>query len=172
MATRRAVAGSLGLVCAAWLASARVSAGEAEQAVLAAQDKRVAATLAADIAALDAMMTDELSYTHSSAVVETKAEFLDALKTGKYRYQSMQFDERRVRLHGDAAIVSGTCSVRVLVNGSELALKLRFTELYVKRDAAWKMALWHSTRVPDATPAASPRERSRSAPSRDKLVNV
>jgi hypothetical protein len=55
MATRRQVAASLGLVSVAWLSAARASAGEAEQAVLAAQDKRVAATLAGDLATLDAM---------------------------------------------------------------------------------------------------------------------
>ena len=66
----------------------------------------------------------------------------------------MTFDDRRVRLHGDAtAIVSGTCRVQVTSSGRDLDLRLRFTELYVKQAGAWKMALWQSTRVPDATPS-------------------
>ena len=134
-------------------AGARASAGEAEQAVLAAQDKRIAATVAADVAQLGGMMTDDLSYTHSNAVVETRADFLDGLKTGKYRYRSTSFDERGVRLHGDAtAIVSGTCRVQGTTGGRDFEVKLRFTELYVKQGGAWKMALWQSTRVPDPAP--------------------
>jgi hypothetical protein len=133
-------------------AGANASAGEVEQAVIAAQDRRVAATLAADLTLLDGMMTDDVSYIHSNAVAETKAEFLDALKSGKYRYKSMSFDERKVRLLGAAAAVSGTCRVQVTSGGRELDVRLRFTELYVKQADAWKMALWQSTRVPDPAP--------------------
>jgi ketosteroid isomerase-like protein len=62
----------------------------------------------------------------------------------------MAFDERRVRLHGDAtAIVSGTTRVQVVTGGRDIEVKLRFTELYVKDKGGWKMALWQSTRVPD-----------------------
>lgn len=149
MTTRWLVAG----VLVALSAGTSAAAGEAEQAVLAAHDKRVAATVAADLALLGGMMTDDLTYTHSSAVVDTKAELLEGLKTGKYRYRSVTFDDRRVRLYGDAtAVVSGTCRVQVTSAGREIDVKLRFTELYVKQAGAWKMALWQSTRVPDPAP--------------------
>lgn len=149
MTRRRLVSSMLVALCA----GAGASAGEVEQAVLAAQDRRVAATLAADLTLLDAMMTDDVSYTHSNAVVETKAEFLEAIRSGKYRYKSMTFDERRVRPHGDAtAIVSGTCRVQVTSGGRDIDIRLRFTELYVKQADAWKVALWQSTRVPDPAP--------------------
>lgn len=148
--TRRCLVAGLLLALGA---SSGVSAGALEQAVLAAQDKRIALTLASDLAGLGAAMSDDLSWTHSNAVVETKAEFLEAIRSGKYHYKSMTFDERRVRLHGEAtAIVSGTCRVQVTTGGREIDIKLRFTELYVKQAGAWKMALWQSTRVPDPAP--------------------
>jgi ketosteroid isomerase-like protein len=131
-------------------ASASGSAGDVEQAVLAAQDRRVALTVAGDLAALGAAMSDDLTWTHSNALVETKAEFLEAIRSGKYRYKSTTFDDRRVRLHGEStAIVSGTCRVQVASGGRDLDIRLRFTELYVRQAGAWKAALWQSTRVPD-----------------------
>lgn len=134
-------------------ASAIASAGETEQAVLAAQDKRIALTVAGDLAGLGAAMSDDLTWTHSNANVETKADFLEAIRSGKYRYKSMTFDDRRVRLHGDStAIVSGTCRVQVTSGGREIDIRLRFTELYVRQGGAWRMALWQSTRVPDPAP--------------------
>jgi ketosteroid isomerase-like protein len=146
MTRRRFVAGVLLALGAAGVARA----GEVEQAVLAAQDQRIKLLVSADLAKLGAVMTDDLTWTHSNAVVETKAEFLDAIKTGKYVYKGMAFDERRVRLHGDAtAIVSGTTRVQVVTGGRDIEVKLRFTELYVKDKGGWKMALWQSTRVPD-----------------------
>jgi uncharacterized protein (TIGR02246 family) len=137
---------ALGASSAAW-------AGEVEQAVLAAQDRRIALTVAGDLAGLAAAMSDDLTWTHSHAVVETKAEFLEAIRSGRYRYKSTTFDDRRVRLHGDAtAIVSGTCRVQVTSGGRDIDVRLRFTELYVKQGGAWKTALWQSTRVPDPAP--------------------
>jgi ketosteroid isomerase-like protein len=123
-------------------------AGEGEDAVLAAQDRRFAATVAADTSALSALTTEDMTYTHSSAKVDTRADFLESLESGRVRYVSIAPEERRVRHYGDAAVVSGTCHVEVDVSGQRVALRLRFTELYVRRGGEWKMALWHSTRVP------------------------
>jgi len=145
-----------GIVAVA-LAAALIGAGAAsaagpEDAVLAAQDKRVALTIAADVAALGAMMTDDLTYTHSNANVDTKAAFLEAIGSGKSKYKAITFEDRRVRLHGDTAIVSGTCRTQVTSGGRDLDIKLRFTELYLKQAGGWKMALWQSTRLPDPAP--------------------
>ena len=148
--TRRSIWTSV--VAVALVAGGTAVAAGPEDAVLAAQDKRIALTVAADVAGLGAMMTDDLSWTHSNANVESKAQFLEAVRSGKYKYKSMTFEERKVRLHGDTAIVSGTCRVQVTTDGREIDIKLRFTELYVKQQAAWKQAMWQSTRVPDPAP--------------------
>ncbi len=126
-------------------------AQDASTAVLAAQDARFAATIKADVAALGALMTDDLTYTHSSGVTETKAEFLDGVKNGKYLYRSIESKDRRVRLHGDAAIVSGTAHIVIEPGGKRTDIDLYFSELYVKEGSAWRMALWQSTRLPVPT---------------------
>ena len=148
--TRRRLAAAVLLALGA---SAGAGAGELEQSVLTAQDRRIALTISGDLAQIGAAMTDDLTWTHSNAVVETKTEFLEAIRSGKYKYKAMSFDERRVRVHGGStAIVSGTCRVQVTTGGRDVDVRLRFTELYVKQAAGWKMALWQSTRVPDPAP--------------------
>lgn len=147
--TRRTLAAGLACALGALGTSGAVAAaGEAEQAVLAAQDRRVAATIAADLAALEAVTAAELTYTHSNAVVESRAEFFEGLRSGKYRYKSVAFDERSVRVLGDAAVISGACRVQVAAEGRDIDVRLRFTEVYAKEAGAWKMLLWQSTRVP------------------------
>jgi ketosteroid isomerase-like protein len=94
------------------------------------------------------MMTDDLTFTHANAVVETKAEFLDALKTGRYQYKSLTDEERGVRVHGDAGIVSETCRIVVTAAGKDIDIRVRFTELWVKEGGGWRMVLWHATNVP------------------------
>jgi len=142
-------------VLALALAPALAAADDASSAVLAAQDARFAATIRADVAALAPLMTDDLTYTHSSGLTETKAEFLEGLRNGKYLYRSIESKDRRVRLHGDAAIVSGTAHVVIEPGGKRTELDLYFSELYVKEGGAWRMALWQSTRLP-APPAPKP----------------
>ncbi len=145
-ALRRAVP-----VLALALVPALSVAQDASQAVLAAQDARFAATIKADVAVLAAMMTDDLTYTHSSGVTETKAEFLEGVKNGRYVYRSIEAKDRRVRLHGDAAIVSGSAHIVIEPGGKRTEIDLYYTELYVKQGGAWRMALWQSTRLPAAT---------------------
>jgi ketosteroid isomerase-like protein len=134
------------------LAAAEAPPAAAEKAVLAAQDERFALTIKADVAALGAMMTDDLTYTHSSALTETKAQLLDALESGKYAYREIRPLDRRVRVHGDAAIVSGPVHIVIEPGGQRTEIDLYFTELYVKEGGRWKMALWQSTKLP--APAA------------------
>ena len=143
------------LASVAGLTGTTARADDVSQAVLAAQDRRIAATIAGDVPALSAMMTDDLTYTHSSGVEESKAEFLSALKSGKYVYREIGTSGRKVRVHGDAAVVSGPSHVVIEPGGKRTEIDLYFTELYVKEAGQWRMALWHSTRLP-APAAAAP----------------
>ena len=153
MVTRRRVLAVLGTALAIGSGAAAAGAGDVDQAILAAHDKRIALTIAGDLGALSAMMMDDLTYTHSSGVEESKAEFLEALKSGKYVYREITPRDRRVRVHGDAAVVSGPCHVVIEPSGKRAELDLYFTELYVKEAGQWRMALWHSTRLPAPAPA-------------------
>jgi hypothetical protein len=139
----------LAAVAAAATAAATLArAADAEKAVLAAEDQRFAATVGADIPTLDRMLTDDMTYTHATAAVDTKAELLAKLKDGTYDYKSITPEERTVRMYGDAAAVAGVAHVLVHARGRDIDVRLRYTELYVKQDGAWRLALWHSTRVP------------------------
>jgi len=154
MKTKRWALVILGTAVASAWGGATARAGDVERAVLAAHDKRIAATIAGDVAAVAAMMTDDLTYTHSSGVEESKAEFLDGLKNGKYVYREIAPRGRKVRVHGDAAIVSGPCHIVIEPGGKRTEIDLYFTELYVKEAGQWRMALWQSTRLPAPAMAA------------------
>jgi hypothetical protein len=120
-----------------------------EKAVRDAQNRRWALTAGGDLDELEAMLTSDMNYTHSSAAVDTKAQFLDSLRSGRVRYVSIEPEgERAVRVYGDAAVVQGVAHVLVKVPDRDIDVRLRFTELFVRQDGAWKMALWHSTTVP------------------------
>ncbi len=123
-------------------------AEDARQEILAADARRFAAMIQGDQAALDGLLAGDLTYTHSSGQVETKAQFLESLRSGTLRYLSAQPSDQAVRLYGDTAVVTGRAEVKVSNQGQEAALSLRFTEVWVRSGGAWKLTAWQSTRIP------------------------
>ena len=52
--------------------------------------KRFAAQTKNDFDALGSLLADDLVYTHSSAVVDGKTSFIDSMRTGKTKYESIE----------------------------------------------------------------------------------
>jgi hypothetical protein len=124
------------------------SGGAAEQAVLKADNARFAAMLAADTVALEKLLADELSYTHSNASVQNKAAFISDIKTGTIKYLAMEPTDQKARVFGNMAIVTGGASVHVIQNGNDLTFKIRYTNAHINRGGSWQMVAWQATRLP------------------------
>lgn len=118
----------------------------AEQAVRQAEDRRVSATIANDFAALDAVLADDLTYGHSNGLVDTKASYIESLRSGKSKYESIERGPSVVRVYGNTAVVTGAATVGL--RGLATPLSLRYTLAYVLRDGQWRMVAWQSTRAP------------------------
>ena len=116
-----------------------------EQDILALEDRRCAAMTAGDADALAALLHDDLVYTHSSAAVDDKASYLDAIRSGRTRYHSIERAAERVRTYGDTALVDGTAQIEVDVDGKHKSLRLRFLDAWTRTPQGWKFVAWQST---------------------------
>ena len=123
---------------------------KAEQEVIQAEKDRFAAIVKADEAALNKLLADDLTYTHSNANMQTKAQFIADVKSGAIDYVLMQPNESdwKVRVIGNVAIVNGTANVNVIDHGNNLTFKIRYTNNHVNRGGTWQMVNWQSTRFP------------------------
>ena len=119
-----------------------------EQDILALEEQRCAARAKNDIAALEGMFHDDLIYTHSSAVVDTRASYLEVLKSGHTRYHSVQRSDEKVRVYGDSALVTGRAIIDVTVRGEKKHLDTRFLDVWTKTAQGWKFVAWQSTKLP------------------------
>ena len=130
--------------------SAQSAAADAkiEEAVKAADARRFEATTKNDLDTLASLLADDLTYVHSSAAQDTKAQYLAALKSGATRYHSIEPSDIRVRVYGDTAIVTGVAKISVTANGKPLNNSLRYTDVWVRRNNQWQMVAWQSTRLP------------------------
>ena len=68
--------------------------------ILALENRRFEAMTNQDAQALDEILADDLSYTHSTARVETKAEFIFSSTSGRNKYRTIERDKVTVRQYG------------------------------------------------------------------------
>jgi ketosteroid isomerase-like protein len=119
-----------------------------EKEILAIEDQRFAAMIARDFAALEKLVHDQLLYTHSSGVTDTKASWLDSMKSGKVKYKSANCSERQVRFFGDTAFIRGKAAIEAEIGGQPRSLKLLFLNAWVRTPQGWKFAAWQSCPQP------------------------
>ncbi len=122
----------------------------AEADVLAAAGGRFRAMVRGDWAALDAALADDLTYVHSTARLESKAEHVANLRAGKPHYRGLGPRDRRVRVHGGLGVVNGVSEMHVERGGKEQRFTARYLAVYAQAGERWRLIAWQSTRQPDA----------------------
>src|SRR5262245_58458403 len=126
------------------MATATTTGVEAE--MLRADDRGFEAMKKGDWAALDAALSDELTYVHSTARQESKAEHIANLRSGKPHYRGIAPRDRRVRVVGNVGIVNGVSNMHVERDGKENRFTVRYLAVYAKAGSDWRMIAWQSTR--------------------------
>ena len=116
-----------------------------EKDILALEEERFGAMIARDFRRLQLLVHDELMYTHSSGVVDGKATWLDSMKSGRVKYKKAQCTERKVRLYGDTALITGRAQIEAEIGGEPKTLKLLFLNAWTKTPQGWKFVAWQST---------------------------
>lgn len=86
-------------------ATASNAQSKEEKAVAAAVERLRQAMLDGDKAALESLTAGELSYGHSSGVVEDKNAFIDALVSGKSDFTEINLTNQTITVAGNVAIV-------------------------------------------------------------------
>ena len=113
--------------------------------------------VAGDVAALAPLLADDLTYTHSNGLVETKEHFLASISSKAIQYQALVEKDAKVQLYGgDAAVLTGGVDIQAVFQGKPVALPARFTAVYVRQEGSWRLAAWQTTRLPDEKPAQKP----------------
>lgn len=136
--TRRYLAAAATLAFAAMSLPGHAESAD-EAAVQKAVDNLVKALVAADKAALEAVVSDQLSFGHSSARTETKAEFVRNILDKKPIYKSVTIEDPKISVVGNNAVARYTAAVEVEVGGKEISLKLSVMTVWVKDGGIWKL---------------------------------
>jgi ketosteroid isomerase-like protein len=99
------------------------------------------AQMAKDGKALEALILPELSYSHSSGVVQDKAEFLTGATDQKSKILSLEYKEPMIRVVGDAAIVRfhWVGESETVADGKKSSTNLHILMTWLKQGGEWKL---------------------------------
>lgn len=133
-------------------AAALVLGGSQPQApaadeVLKREQQRIEYLTTGRIDELAAMLSPTLTYTHSSAALDTKEKFVESLRSKQTVYKNLKHSDVQVRFPTpEVAILNGLSEIDVENNGQPQHVSIRFTLIYVKKNGVWLMEAWHSAR--------------------------
>jgi ketosteroid isomerase-like protein len=140
----------------AWLAAIVVPASITSPAELAASGDPAGALIALEekwVAALQNSDTKTLSAIWAQTYVDTdetghrsdKAEALRVLKSGALKLRKLQLSDMKAYVYGDAAVVTGASVQDGDFQGQRLASKIVFTDTFVRHGDEWKAVASHRT---------------------------
>jgi ketosteroid isomerase-like protein len=121
---------------------------KAEKEVLAAMDAWKQATMKKDGAALDKLLHPDLTYSHSSAMNQTKAEVISSVTTGKATVEGITFSDTTVRVYGKTALVKGKVDIVNNTDGKSTPAHLNILHVWIKSPKGWQMVARQATRLP------------------------
>ena len=88
------------------------------QTIIDLDRKRMQAMATKDIATLEALIADDLIYTHSSARIDTKQSLIGAMQSGATVYTGVEPSDVKAQDFGDVVVLTGTAQIKVTSNGT------------------------------------------------------
>jgi ketosteroid isomerase-like protein len=125
--------------------------GHADPEIVALEAELRAAQLNADVAALDRLIDDELLFTGPDGNLATKAQDLEAHRSGIVHFRAHEPEELRVlSVSPDVCIAALRARLAVEVAGALIEGTYRYTRVWARGDRArWRVVGGHVSAVPD-----------------------
>jgi hypothetical protein len=116
--------------------------------VLQAEQQRLSAQMKNDLDTMEQLLDDELIYIRNSAIVDSKASFLDSMRKGDTVYEFIEHSNDSVRIYDCMAILTGQGQYDVRIGQKSLKLILRYHSIWQKSKGLLRMVSWQATKVP------------------------
>jgi uncharacterized protein (TIGR02246 family) len=147
--------GMLGCFGVVALPSAAARAGDAEkeekveQELLSLESQIASAVVERDAAFVQRVFGDDFVYTGVRGEIKTKKDIVAELESGQLKFSQLRFDDQRVRLYNETAVVTGRATTKGRGPQGEISGQFRYTRVYVKRDGQWQLVTFQGTPIAD-----------------------
>ena len=109
------------------------------------------ATVKNDAAALQNLLADDLTYTHSNGETDTKKVYIDNL-SGARKYHKIDYESLDARMYanGNAAVATAVIRIETSQKGGPVnPAHLRVVHMWVHQKGRWQLAAHQSLRLPN-----------------------
>ena len=117
---------------------------KAEKELLATMETYRVAMIKNDAAKLQTLLADDLTYVHSAGQLETKADVLKSVTTGKNVITKMEFSDTSVRFYGNTALVR--CRVDLWHSDTNI-VHMNILHAWVHGPKGWQLSARQATRL-------------------------
>ena len=95
----------------------------------------------ADQAALELLTADELSYGHTSGLIEGKSNFIEAIVGNNIRdvFKHIELSDEVVTVSGDVAIARHRFVAEVVVNGNLMSPDIKVIQVWQQIQGVWRL---------------------------------
>jgi hypothetical protein len=106
------------------------------------------ATWTGDAVWFEQNLSDDYLLITPNGALRTKRDVVSELATPGLKMEPFEATEVQVRVHGEAAIVTGRMRQQFLLGRTHSTSDLRYTDVYVKKKGRWLLVSGHASNVP------------------------
>jgi ketosteroid isomerase-like protein len=128
-------------------AMGQATEADAEKEVARLSQRVYEAYVKVDTSFLDGALADDWMVITPSGNTRDKAQLLKELKDGTIKFDAMDESNVKVRVYGDAAIVTGRLRSKEKLHGQEVGGLLRYTQVFVRQGGKWRCVSSQATRI-------------------------
>lgn len=118
-------------------------------AVLDWEQLRCDAMIAGDTAALEALLSEDIMYVHSTGARDTRDSYLQKIRDGVLRYKSLELSDLQAQVLPGAAMVTGRMRATVCMGGQDKQVSSVFLTVWVLESSdsgnAWRLRAHQGT---------------------------
>src|SRR5580693_4914135 len=108
-----------------------------------------AAMISKDKSILEKLTAEELSFGHSTGVVENKSEFVQNILSGPTTFSRIDISNQHINPAGDIAIVRNISTISGISKGQPLDLKIGVLMIWKKEGGIWKLLARQGFKLPE-----------------------
>ncbi|WP_434140005.1 nuclear transport factor 2 family protein [Pseudomonas luteola] len=108
-----------------------------ETAVAEAVVKLTQAMWHKDIASLNALTAENLTYGHSSGNIQDKKAFIADIETGKSAFKELKMLNQKITMSGDVALVRNHFSAQAINSGKLTPTEIENFQIWQKQNGKW-----------------------------------
>jgi Domain of unknown function (DUF4440) len=101
-----------------------------------------------DKTTLEDLAAEELSYGHSSGLIENKTAFVDALVSGKSKLSAVTFSDQTITIAGNAAVVRHKMTADLTNNNGITKIDIMVLLVWQKQNGKWKILARQAAKKP------------------------